>query len=90
MATLAVAALASAAAAHNHVTVDTASGSFGERILVKAGYYPTEGAFAISGGRLMKNGLKACYDLPETVVDGPLAGWFGGDEVLLTSDYFYI
>ncbi|HEX8876553.1 MAG TPA: hypothetical protein VF777_07380 [Phycisphaerales bacterium] len=90
IASLACAALASTVAAHNHVTVDTASGSVGDKILVKAGYYPTEGAFTISGGRLMKNGLKACYDLPEMFVDGPLAGWFGGDEVLLTSDYFYL
>lgn len=90
IASMTVAALACAAAAHNHVTVDTASGAAGEKILVKAGYYPTETAFTISNGRLLKSGIKACYDLPETYIDGPLAGWFGGDEVLLTSDYFFL
>jgi hypothetical protein len=83
-------AIACAASAHNHVTVDTASGSAGDKILLKAGYYPTESAFSISDHRLLKNGLTACYDLPDTFVSGPVVGWFGGGEVLLTSDYFFL
>jgi hypothetical protein len=86
----AAASLAGAVSAHNHVTIDTASGAAGDKILVRAGYYPTESAFSITEGRLMKSGLKACYDLPDTFVDGPLAGWFGGNEILLTSDYFFL
>ncbi len=88
IASLSVLATTLAANAHNHVTVDTAAGSVGDKILVKAGYYPTESAFTITSGRLFKNGLMACYSLPDTFASGPLAGWFGGDEVLLTSDYF--
>lgn len=83
-------AIACAASAHNHVTVDTASGSVGDKIVLKAGYYPTESAFSIADNRLQKNGLSACYDLPDTFVSGPVSGWFGGDEILLTSDYFYL
>jgi len=83
-------AIACAASAHNHVTVDTASGGAGDKILLKAGYYPTESAFSISDHRLLKNGLTACYDLPDTFVSGPVFGWFGGGDVLLTSDYFFL
>jgi len=80
---------AAASLAHNHVTIDTVSGAAGDKILLKAGYYPTETAFSINGGRLHRSGLIACYDLPDTFVSGPIFGWFGGDEVLLTSDFFF-
>lgn len=79
-----------ASSAHNHVTVDTVSGKSGDKILLRAGYYPTESAYSISDHRLLKNGRTACYDLPDTFVSGPVLGWFGGGDVLLTSDYFFL
>ena len=85
----AVSAIAGIAAAHNHITIDTLSGASGDKILIKAGYYPTETAFTMSSGRLLLNGLPACYSVSEPFASGPIGGWFGGDEVLLTSDYFF-
>lgn len=88
-ASMSVSAIAMIAGAHNHITVDTQSGSVGDKIIVRAGYYPTESAFTIVDQRLHIDGQIACYSLPDSFVSGPLTGWFGGDEVLLTSDYFY-
>lgn len=85
----AVSLLCSAAFAHNHITVDTVAGNAGDKILVKAGYNPSESAYSISNGRLQHSGITACYDLPDTFVSGPIFGWFGGDEVLLTSDFYF-
>lgn len=90
LASMSASAIAMIAGAHNHVTVDTPSGTAGDKIIVRAGYYPTESAFTIVDHRLHKGGQIACYGLPESFVSGPLSGWFGGDEVLLTSDYFYL
>ncbi|NBQ16216.1 MAG: hypothetical protein EBU31_16795, partial [Proteobacteria bacterium] len=39
--------------AHNHLTVDTRAGAFGDPITVKAGYLGNESMFSISGGRLL-------------------------------------
>jgi len=50
IAALAPMALAGAASAHNHVTVDTVSGAFGDQILIRAGYLATESSFSIAGG----------------------------------------
>ncbi|MDX2118942.1 MAG: GC-type dockerin domain-anchored protein [Planctomycetota bacterium] len=86
-ATLGVAS--STALAHNHITVTTASGSAGDKIMIDAGYYPTETMFTIEDGRLMMDGSPAIYDVIDTFASGPFAGWYGGDEILLTADYYY-
>lgn len=79
-----------AASAHNHVTVDTASGAAGDQILVRAGYLPAESSYAIAGGRLLQNGEIKVYDVSEQLsAGGPLDGWFAGDELLLTSDFYF-
>lgn len=85
----AVASVSSAAMAHNHITVNTASGSVGEKILIQAGYYPTETMFTIVDGRLLLDGQPAVYDVVDPFASGAFAGWYGGDEILLTADYFY-
>ncbi len=85
------AALAGAASAHNHVTVDTTGGAAGDRITIRAGYYPAESAYSIdSGGRLLLNGAPAVYSVTEPLSQsGPLSGWIAGDEILLTSDFYF-
>lgn len=87
---LAVGALASMSLGHNHLTVDTATGSPGDSILIKAGYYPAESQFSISGGRLLQGGQTAVYALNARLQQpGPWHDFFAGDEVLLTSDFYF-
>ncbi|MGH7244911.1 MAG: hypothetical protein ACREJD_15970 [Phycisphaerales bacterium] len=88
-ASLAAISLTSVAFAHNHITVDTVSGSAGDKILIKAGYNPSESAFAIGDGHLKRDGLIAFYGVEDEFTSGPIAGWFGGDEVLLTSNFYF-
>lgn len=77
------------AGAHNHVTVDTATGAPGDKIILRAGYYPDEGAYTIVDGRLLLRGQIAVYDLLEPLAQpGVLNGWSPGDDLLLTSDFF--
>jgi hypothetical protein len=90
MSALAVLTLASAAGAHNHLTVDTVSGAFGDRILIRAGYLATETSFSVSGGRLMYNGSVATYVVGEQLSQpGALNGAYFSQDILLTSDFFY-
>jgi hypothetical protein len=90
MSALAVLTLASAAGAHNHVTVDTVSGAFGDQILIRAGYLATETSFSVSGGRLMYNGSVATYVVGEQLSQpGALNGAYFSQDILLTSDFFY-
>ena len=82
---VAVACLASPLLAHDHLTVDTLDG----RIVVRAGYEGDETGVTIDPtGRLMLDGRLALFEVPDELPSGPLAGWKGGDEILLTSDYF--
>jgi hypothetical protein len=79
-----------ALADHNHLTVDTVPGSPQNQILIRAGYYPAESAFSISSNRLLFNGDIAVYDVnTELTQAGPLSGWLAGDELLLTSDFYF-
>ena len=90
MSALAVLTLASAAGAHNHLTVDTVSGAFGDRILIRAGYLATETSFSVSGGRLLYNGSVATYVVGEQLSQpGVLNGAYFSQDILLTSDFFY-
>jgi hypothetical protein len=85
LAIAAVACLASPLLAHDHVTVDTMNG----KIVVRAGYYGNEAGFTIDPtGRLMADGRLAVFEVPDELTSGPLAGWKGGFEILLTSDYY--
>lgn len=86
--------LAATAFGHNHVTVDTMPGTaplFQPRAVIRAGYLPTEGTLSIVGGRLMRLGEVAVYDIPARLPEtgGELNGWAIGDDILLTSDYFF-
>ena len=83
-----VGALAPLAAAHNHVTVDT-EGFPGGQIFIVAGYLPAESAFTIEKGVLLWNGELAEYAAPDDLNAGPFAGWLAGDELSLTSDFFF-
>ena len=79
-----------AVADHNHLTVDTFSDPSGPRIAIRAGYYPAESAFSISDGRLLLNGDVAVYNVVDRLAQpGPLDGAPAGDELLLTSDYYF-
>lgn len=90
IAALAPMALAGAASAHNHVTVDTVSGAFGDQILIRAGYLATESAFSIAGGRLLYNGSIATYVVGKQLSQpGSLDGAYFSPDILLTSDFFY-
>ena len=90
IAALAPMALAGAASAHNHVTVDTVSGAFGDQILIRAGYLATESSFSISGGRLLYNGSIATYVVGKQLSQpGALDGAYFSQDLLLTSDFFY-
>ncbi len=92
MALTLAAALAAPALAHehNHLTVDTASGHAGDAIEIKAGFYVDESAYTINAGRLEEDGTIAEYLVQEPLGQpGPLNGWLGGDELLLTSDFFF-
>ena len=78
--------LAGSAAAHNHVTVDTAGG----KIVVRAGYYPSEAAYGFNAaGELTLSGSAAVYSVPDTLTGGAFDGWYGGDDLLLTSDFYF-
>ncbi|MFO0838906.1 MAG: hypothetical protein U1D55_10300 [Phycisphaerae bacterium] len=89
---LAALALASSSFAHIHLTVDTANGQAGDPILIGAGYLPAESMFTIdSSGRLLESGNIAVFDVIDSLTQpGSLVdGWFAGDEVLLTSDFYF-
>lgn len=83
--------VAGTARAHNHLTVDTSSGSAGDHISIRAGYLPAEAAYSIDEtGRLLYNGEIAVYEvLDQLTQGGNLHGWYAGDELLLTSDFYY-
>ena len=84
-----VVGLSAAALAHNHVTVDTASGQSGDQIVIRAGYLAGDSGVSIDGeGRLRFDGSIGVYRAPELISGGELSGWHGADELSLTSDYF--
>ncbi len=86
----ALTASVSSAFAHNHITVDTASGTPGDQIVIRAGYLPAESSYSIADGRLLLDGTLAVYEVPDPLTQsGPLNGWYAGDDILLTSDFYY-
>ncbi len=89
---VAVSALAGQTLAHhhNHISVDTSGGNIGDQIRIRAGYLPVESGFSISGGRLLHDGEIHIYDVADQLSQaGPLNGWYAGDELLLTSDFYF-
>lgn len=89
IASLAVSVVAGSALADNHMGVDTAAGAPGNQVLIRAGYYPAETSYTISGGRLRLDGDIAVYDVVDQLSQaGPYSGWYAGQELLLTSDFY--
>lgn len=88
VAALAFASLAATALAHNHITVDSVAGSPQRQIVVRVGYYPTETSYTLQSGRVYYNAAPALYDVSQVLPSGPVAGWYAGDEILLTSDFY--
>jgi hypothetical protein len=83
-------AFAAAAHAHNHITLDTASGAPGDRILIRAGYLPAESSYSIVDQRLMQNGAPAVYLISTTFTEpGPFQSWAAGDGLSLSSDFYF-
>lgn len=74
---------------HNHLTVDTVSGAPGDKIVIRAGFLPGESAFTLQDGRLLHDGDIAVYDAPDQLPPGgETGGWYAGDLLLLTSDFY--
>lgn len=84
-----VALCASSVFAHNHVTVDTASGTPGDQIIIRVGYQPSESAYSIVNGILLFNSAPVVYDISEEIEQPGYEGWIGGDELVLTSDFYF-
>ncbi|GDX97708.1 hypothetical protein LBMAG48_01120 [Phycisphaerae bacterium] len=84
-ASAAFACIAHCALAHNHITIDTSQGI----TQIRAGYYPAESALYVADGRLMLGDEIAQFAV-EFPLSAPaeIAGWYAGDELLLTSDYY--
>ncbi len=85
-----LAGLTLSASAHIHTTVDTVGGSPGDQILFVAGYLPAEASYKLENGYLTHDGEIAVMPaLVALTQPGPLHDWIAGDEILLTSDFFF-
>lgn len=81
--------LTSIVQAHNHITVDTASGTPGDQIVIRAGFLGDETSYSIIDGAISFDGTPITYDLVEEVTEPGFVGWLGGDELVLTSDFYF-
>ena len=83
---------AAAALGETRLTVDTASGSPGDRIVIRAGYNVTTPVHSIdSSGRLLLNGQIDVYTLYLPGTRGDFLGFYGTKDetqLELTSDWF--
>lgn len=90
--TASVVSLAGAAWGETRLTVDTASGSPGDRIVIRAGYNVTTPLHSIDpSGRLLLNGQIDVYTLYLPGTRGDFVGFYGTKDetqLELTSDYF--
>ena len=88
---LAAAAATALAIAHGHVTVDTESGSPGDRIVARAGYLPAESGREVApDGTLLVNGMPWRMVLLAPVTAGnAFQGWFAATDLTLTSDFYF-
>lgn len=74
---------------HNHLTIDTATGSPGDQISILAGFLPDESDFSISPeGTVLHMGVAHEYHADE-YLPAPLDNWLAGDGAVLTSDFFF-
>ncbi len=83
---------ASAALAHHHhFTIDTVSGPDGPKTVIVAGYYPEEAdAHLESDGRAWDGEVFLHLDCVDDLAQpGAFDGWAGGDELVLTSDFYF-
>lgn len=79
------------AAAHNHLTVDTPSGSPGEQAIIVTGYYAEDATISIDpDGHMLDGADVLVYDVAEELTGaGAQDGWAAADELTLTSDFFF-
>lgn len=84
-------AITSLAIAHGHVTVDTESGTPGDRIAIRAGYLPAESSYAVAAdGTLTYGATPWRMSLLTSVTTVPgYIGWFTATDATLTSDFFF-
>jgi hypothetical protein len=84
-------AATSIALAHGHITVDTASGTPGDRISARVGYLPAESSYgAMADGTLTYGASPWRMNLLTAVTTVPgYIGWFTATDATLTSDFFY-
>jgi hypothetical protein len=90
-ASLSAAAAAAVALAHGHVTVDTESGTPGDRILARAGYLPAEAANSVAESGVLMSGSSPWRMVLLTQVNAANAfqGWRAATDLTLTSDFFF-
>lgn len=70
--------------------MDTVSGNPGDRIIIRAGYYPTEPEYSIHEEQLDYCEQPQMYSVTSPLTQaGPLNGWHAGFDLLLTSDFYY-
>ncbi len=82
-------ALTASAQDHFHMTVDTAGVMGVPTTLIRAGYLGNEAAFTVVDGRLMYNGEIAVVLIEDQIPSGTYAGYFGGQQIVLTSDFYF-
>jgi hypothetical protein len=80
---------AASAQDHFHMTVDTAPVMGVPTTLIRAGYLPAENSFTVEDGRLMFQGEVAVLVIPDQISSGTFSGYFGGQQAVLTSDFFF-
>ena len=76
---------------HGHVTVDTATGSPGDRIVTRAGYLPAEANREVApDGTLLQDGVPWRMSLLAPMgAANAFQGWFAATDLTLTSDFFF-
>ncbi|RNC80322.1 MAG: hypothetical protein ED559_00450 [Phycisphaera sp.] len=74
---------------HFHMTVDTVPTPGLSQTVIKAGYLGNESLYSIENGRLMFDGEIAVVNLENQISGGAFDGYFGGNGIVLTSDFFF-
>jgi len=90
-ASFALSLLAATASAqdHFHMTVDTMPTPGLSQTVIRAGYLGNESAFTIVDGRLLFNGEIAVIHVVDQIPSGTFAGYFGSQQIVLTSDFYF-
>ncbi len=74
---------------HFHMTVDTMPTPGLSQTVIRAGYLGSETLFSIEDDRLMYDGEIAVIQIADQIPSGAFAGYFGGQEAVLTSDFYF-